>query len=271
MRKRDGGKFLVDATLVPTKDAPKLQKLAKELDLSIVTKQETNSKPTRYKSVPPIESAHKQTYHPEQKTPTIHYQFEMVENPDSPSTTSLPLTDRKRSEPEMENQGVADPRLYPTDSVDTSLPNETPISQGKSQDKGNSIPSDKTHSDAKSLSRSPSSKVWEKVSQIEGRSRSNSSSDNCFATHAESQRTSLEPKSFESPSKNVQDKIGKFENKSALKPNEAVPEGKQEVLPNKDFETNQIPGYNETSQPQKTCENCLTREATEQLNILDYM
>ena len=251
MRKRDGGKFLVDATLVPTKNAPKLQKLAKELDMSIVPKQEniSNSNPTRYKSVPPIESAHKQTYHPEsaeQKAPTIHYQFEIIENPDSPSTSSLPLTDRKRS-------------------LDTVLPNEISISQGKSQVKV--IPSDTTDSDAKFLSRSPSSEVWEKVGQIERRSRSNSSSDNTsFATPAESQRTSLEPKSFESPSKNVQDKISKFENRSALKFNEAlqtVPEWKEEVLPNKDFESNQIPDDNETHWPLKTCENCcLTREAT---------
>ena len=214
MRKRDGGKLLVDAILVPTKDAPMLQKMAKEMDVVFVPKQEniSTSNPTCYKSVPPIESPHKKTHHPEsdeQKPPRIHCQCEMIEKPESFSTKSLPL----------------------------------------------------------SSSSSPSSKVWKEVSQVEKRSRSNSSSNiHSFATPAESQGTSLKPKST---SKNVQEKVSKSENRSAPSTNETVqtvPKWKQEFSPDKDFQPNQTSDSNDTHQPQITCENCLTREATKAAN-----
>ena len=191
-----------------------LQKMAKEMDVGFVPKQEniSTTNPTCYKSVPLIESPHKKTHHPEsveQKPPTIHCQCEMIEKPESFSTKSLPL----------------------------------------------------------SSSSSPSSKVWKEVSQVEKRSRSNSSSDiQSFATPAESQGTSLKPKST---SKNVQEKVSKSENRSAPSTNETVqtvPKWKQEFSPDKDFQPNQTSDSKDTHQPQITCENCLTRETTKAAN-----
>ena len=256
--------------MVPTKDAPELQKLAEELNMSIEPKEE-------HKSVSPIESVQKPTRHlesAEQKSPNFHFQHEMNEKSASPSNKFSAMTEGKKSEPENESHGIPDPSLYKSYSAEdpiseanasaTTLPNETLISQGKSQEKENSISTAKYHSAAKSLSRSPSSKVWEKVSQIE-RSRSNSSNDNhSLATPAEAQLKSLESKSFESPSKDVGEKIGNLET-SPPKFMQTVPEWKQEFSPSQVQDTNQV---------QKTCEHCLksitwTRETTKADNNYD--
>jgi hypothetical protein len=226
--RRNGGKLLVDATLVPTRDSPKLQKLAKEMDISIVPKNE---------NAPSIKSALKQTDQPESiepKAPNLHFQCEI---PESISNKSVPVTDMKKSEPDKDNLDGANPSasmVYsPEDPVmeantfTTRFPVEAPIYQGASHGEENTTPHGKYAFESKSVSRSPSSKVWEKVSQFERKSISNSSSNIFDFLTPEAQKTSLEPKSLSRSAQNFPEVV------------QTMPEWREVISSNKGYESKQ--------------------------------